>query len=163
MKPGTVILAATFVFCIILMIQPSAARTINAGEADSGRVVAASPGDIITITLPENPSTGYAWDMTATSGLHLISDTFQRPTTKLIGTGGTHIWRYQVAGTGAQSVTARYHRPWVAASQTDKKFSLSVQVDPRTAEKASGACPYGICKQGYTGYNPVIKKEPFFF
>jgi inhibitor of cysteine peptidase len=137
---------------------------IPAGEGDNGRVVSARQSDVIVVSLPENPSTGYLWDMKATPGLMLVSDTFVRSPTKYIGGAGTRIWRYQVAGTGTQSMTGSYHRPWLPASPTDRKFSFSVQVDARDPATSTGSCPYGICKPGFGGSSPGFnQKMPSFF
>jgi inhibitor of cysteine peptidase len=163
MKSWTVALAALLIFCLIFMIQPCTAREITAGETDSGRVISSRQNDIITISLPENPSTGYIWEMKATTGLSIISETFVRSSTKLIGAGGTHIWKYQVTGTGTQSITGVNHRPWILPSPRDRKFSLSVQVDSPASTNTTGSCPYGVCKQGLVISNPIQKKMPVYF
>jgi inhibitor of cysteine peptidase len=147
MKPRTVILTAAFIFCIFFLIQPSVARTINAGEADNGRMITAGLHDSIVLTLPENPSTGYLWDITATRGLTLLSGTFQRPSSLLIGAGGNHVWTYQVTGTGTQTLTGSHHRPWVPISVADRKYSLFVQIETTSSDRPAVVCPYGICKQ----------------
>jgi hypothetical protein len=85
--------------------------------------------------------------MAATQGVTLLSGTFQHSQSLLIGAGGKHVWTYQVTGTGTQVITGVYHRTWVPPSPVDRKFTLSVQVEPTNSGKQAAGCPYGICKQ----------------
>lgn len=140
--------ALACIACIFLLIQPVAARDISLDEGDSGRAVSTSLQDVITVSLPENPTTGYSWEMTASDGLSLISDTFQRSLSKFAGAGGTHIWKYKVTETGIQTISGVYYRPWEEPAREDTRFSASVQVDSGSTEIPTGStdCPYGICK-----------------
>jgi inhibitor of cysteine peptidase len=164
MKPATAFLAVALLASLLCMVPACMAREINAGEGDNGRVVSVLPGDIIIVSLQENPSTGYMWDMKATQGLLLVSNTFIRTPTKYIGGAGTRIWKYQVLGAGTQSVTGSYHRPWLPASPTDRKYGFSVLVDTRSPGTPAASCPYGICKPGFGGSSTGLKpKLPIFF
>jgi inhibitor of cysteine peptidase len=164
MKPVTSLLTVALLASLLCMVPVCMAGEIAAGEGDNGRVVSARQSDVVVVSLPENPSTGYLWDMKTTPGLMLVSNTFVRSPTKYIGGAGTRIWRYQVAGTGTQSVTGTYHRPWLPASPTDRKFSFSVQVDSGAPVTPTGSCPYGICKPGFGGSGTGTKsKNSLFF
>lgn len=164
MKPTTALLAAALFAGLVFLFPACTASEISAGEGDSGRVVSARLNDIVIITLPENPSTGYLWNLKGTGGLLLISDTFQRSTTKYIGGAGTHIWKYQVTGTGIQSVSGSYYRPWLRPSPSDRKFSFTVQVDAEAPGTPAASCPYGICKPGFGGSSSGLKpKLPVVF
>jgi inhibitor of cysteine peptidase len=163
MKPATSLLAVVLLAGLLCMVPACMASEINAGEGDNGRVVSARTSDVIVVSLPENPSTGYLWDMKATSGLMLVSNTFVRSPTKYIGGAGTRIWRYQVSGAGTQSVTGSYHRPWLPSTPTDRKFSFSVEVDSGAPSTATGSCPYGICKPGFGGSGTGLKQKSSLF
>ncbi len=149
MKSGTIAAVAACIACLFLVIQPVAARDISLGQGDSGRAVSAGLQDVITVSLSENPTTGYSWEMTATNGLSLISDTYQRSLSKFAGAGGTHIWKYKVTETGIQTISGVYYRPWEEPSRDDTRFTASVQVDSGTAAgiPSDNPCPYGICKK----------------
>jgi inhibitor of cysteine peptidase len=159
MKPATTLLAAALLAALVLMVPACTASEISAGEGESGRVTSAQLNDIVIITLPENPSTGYLWDLKATGGLFLVSDTFHRSTTKYIGGAGTRIWKYQVRETGVQSVSGSYHRPWLKPSPNDRKFVFTIQVDARSAGTPAASCPYGICKPGFGGSSTGLKQK----
>ncbi len=91
----------------------------------------ASVGDTINLALPENPSTGYSWQMTTSDGIRQVSDNYipgnsGSPGRPLVGAGGTHEWTYKVTKPGTQTVSGIYKRPWESTSQGEKTFALTV-------------------------------------
>jgi inhibitor of cysteine peptidase len=93
--------------------------------------VNANVGDLIHLTLPENPSTGYSWQMTASDGVEQVSDNYIRgsngsPVRPLVGAGGTHEWTYKVTKPGTQAISGIYKRPWESASAGEKTYTLNV-------------------------------------
>src|SRR5450759_2161068 len=86
-------------------------------ETASGTTIRAKVGDRITVTLRENPTTGYKWDMKAGPGLTLVGDEFVGPSpspSPLMGAGGTHSWVFRVGKAGTLTLTGLYVRPWEA-------------------------------------------------
>jgi len=72
----------------------------------------------LTLTLDENPTTGYSWAFTmAPEGiLALDTDAFvNAPTSEnVVGAGGTHTWTFKVVAGGCVRLTFQYYRPWEA-------------------------------------------------
>jgi inhibitor of cysteine peptidase len=72
----------------------------------------------LTLTLDENPTTGYSWAYTmAPEGiLALENDAFvNAPTSEtVVGAGGTHTWTFKVVAGGCVRLTFQYYRPWEA-------------------------------------------------
>lgn len=99
-------------------------------EADSGKTVEAAIGDVLTIRLVENPSTGYLWQMELSAGLEQRSDTFIQPSASpgLVGAPGTHEFTVAATAAGTQTIKATYSRPWEDKSEGEKTFSLTVEV-----------------------------------
>lgn len=85
------------------------------GQEDNGKNVTVSEGSDISLKLPENPTTGYSWNLSHSAGLALISDEYIPPGSQLIGAGGSHEWVFHAAGKGDQAIHAEYRRPWVQA------------------------------------------------
>jgi predicted secreted protein len=90
-------------------------------------------GDTIRLTLPENPSTGYSWQMTWSDGLEKISDNYVQGNTgtaghPLVGAPGTHEWVFKVTQPEPQKVTGVYKRPWEGSSAGEKTYVLSIDV-----------------------------------
>ena len=96
---------------------------------DSGKSVPLEIGQNLSISLPENPTTGYAWNATVTDGL-LIAETAYAPdpqSTGMVGVGGTRNWTVRGVRAGTQQFDAVYVRPFdpeLAAGE----FNLTVQV-----------------------------------
>lgn len=84
---------------------------------DSGRDVSESVGNRFGIVLPENPTTGYSWNMTFSPGLVLVRDDFipSHASENIAGRGGIRSFIFEARETGDQLVHAEYRRPWVQA------------------------------------------------
>lgn len=81
-------------------------------------------GSRITITLDENPTTGYRWNVTSSAGLQYVNETFIAPETEVVGAGGVHQWQYAAAEPGSAEFTAIYRRPWEEATGNETTFSM---------------------------------------
>lgn len=72
----------------------------------------------LTLTLDENPTTGYSWAYTmAPEGiLALDHDAFfsSQTSANVVGAGGQHTWTFKVLTMGCVRLTFRYYRPWEA-------------------------------------------------
>jgi predicted secreted protein len=95
--------------------------------------VHAAVGDTIRLSLPENPSTGYSWQMTTSDGIEKIGDNYVQgnagmPLRPIVGAGGTHEYVYKATKPGAQTISGIYKRPWEGKSEGEKTFTLSVNV-----------------------------------
>jgi predicted secreted protein len=100
--------------------------------ADDGRTVEAAVGDTIEVRLTQNPSTGYAWEVTASDGLSTEADDFVAPSAspELVGAPGTRVLMYEVTAAGTQSIAAVYARSWEAGAGGDEQqFSLTIAVE----------------------------------
>ena len=110
------------------------------GQANNGETHAIAPGDRIQLRLPENPTTGFQWNLSLTPGLSLINDTYipDDPSGKLVGSGGTHVWFLEAEQKGEQAVSGVYRRPWEPATVNAITFSLSLIVE-------DSACGGNVC------------------
>jgi inhibitor of cysteine peptidase len=99
-------------------------------EEQNGATVNVNMGALITVKLPENPTTGYSWNLTTTPGLQIINDTYKPTYTtgKMVGSGGTHIWDISAAATGEQKIKGVYMRSWEPISGNETDFSMTVVV-----------------------------------
>lgn len=85
---------------------------------------------LITLELKENPTTGYQWNLTTTTGLVVTGDQYvpSDTTGQLVGSGGTHIWDMTAVQTGDQKITAVYKRSWEAVTGNEQTFSMTIVV-----------------------------------
>ena len=110
--------------------SPSPGARVYA-ETASGTTIRAKVGDRITVTLRENPTTGYKWEMKLGPGLTLVMGTFTEPSFSpsppLMGAGGTHSWVFRVDKAGTLTLTGLYVRPWEADGKSAADFSLTIE------------------------------------
>ena len=113
--------------------SPSPAPKVEVYTATaSGTTVSAAVGDRVTITLDENPSTGYQWDLKLSPGLKLVASTFlgpsfsPSPSPAIVGAGGVRTWLIEVVKPGVLTITGAYFRPWESASKSAARFSLTI-------------------------------------
>jgi predicted secreted protein len=116
--------------CVFLAAEPAAAKVMFFDQGDDGSVVDARVNDLVYISLPENPTTGYLWDVQTTGGLTLRSDEFKRPFSypPKVGAGGVRTWNYIITGTGTQEFSGSYHPAWLPAEEDDQHYSLTFNV-----------------------------------
>lgn len=73
-------------------------------------------GDKLTITLEENPTTGYVWTLKVgiENIVALESDEYIATQTSenIVGSGGNHIWKFKGVSPGETVLTFKYYRPW---------------------------------------------------
>ena len=108
---------------------PTAAPPAVYDENDSGTTVPLGLGQELSINLPENPTTGYAWNATVTDGL-LIVNTAYTPDPQsagMVGVGGTRNWTVRGVRAGTQQFDAVYVRPFDPELSAGE-FNLSVRV-----------------------------------
>ena len=118
--------------CLVLAAHPAAAKIMYFDHEDNGKVVDARVNDIVIISLAENPTTGYTWDVQTTDGLTLKSDEFKRPFSypPKAGAGGVRTWDYVITGAGTQEFSATYHPAWMPAEDDDQRYDLTFEVQP---------------------------------
>ncbi|MDD4255570.1 MAG: protease inhibitor I42 family protein [Methanofollis sp.] len=96
----------------------------------NGTAVNATVGDIVGISLTENPTTGYSWNTTLSAGLTLLNDTYtvDPHAEGMVGVGGTHLWLVRADAAGNQTFSAVYKRSWENTTGTEDTFSLTLKV-----------------------------------
>jgi|GEM_PF-2817034 len=140
--------------------------TLRFTQNDSGGLTNAIRGDTLVITLEENPTTGYSWNLSASPGLSLINESYEKNTDEeeLVGAGGTHQWQFEVAEEEEQNISAVYKRPWEDITGNETQFNLTINVIPKDKLiKANGTVHYieleggfyGITDKNGTQYDPV--------
>ncbi len=95
---------------------------------DNGRTITLSRNSIVKIQLDENPTTGYSWNTTASSGIQVLSSSFISSAPGRFGAGGTHTWVLKITGTGTQQFSGIYKQPWMPESADDLMYEISFNV-----------------------------------
>ena len=95
---------------------------------DNGKTISLTRNSVVKVQLEENPTTGYSWNTTESSGIQVLSSSYQSSGTGRFGAGGIHTWVIKVMGTGMQQFSGVYKQPWMPASPDDSTFVLSFTV-----------------------------------
>ncbi|KLK88859.1 hypothetical protein SZ63_05325 [Methanoculleus sediminis] len=106
---------------------PAAEYVFN--ETNNNETVTLPAGSEITISLDENPTTGYEWNVTSSAGLEYVNDTYIAPETGLVGAGGVHVWEYTAAEKGAGEFSAIYKRSWEETTGNETTFSMTFTIE----------------------------------
>lgn len=121
-----VALAVLVVFACGMVAAASGQKVFT--ENDNGNMVVVKKGEVFTVNLPENPSTGYSWNLTTGDGLTIKSDRYIPPAQQIPGRGGRHEWAIEASKAGPQKVSGIYKRPWEPATGSENTFQLNVDV-----------------------------------
>lgn len=109
-------------------------------------------GDTVIIRLDENPTTGYTWNMTSSSGVELLNDSYTQDTEAITGAGGLHQWTFKLTGNGEQNISGIYKRPWEENTGTEDTFVLNIMVlNEDELIKSSGTVTYIDLEGGFYG------------
>jgi predicted secreted protein len=138
MKKYSILLLAGVLAVGLLLISAASADVQGAGF-ETRNSMTVSQGATITVTLSENPSTGYSWVMNASSGLQLVGDNYTLLENDRFGAEGKHEWVYLAVTPGLQEVRGHYTRPFEEGSARD--YLLTVLVVEKNSD-SGGAYIY---------------------
>jgi len=88
--------------------------TMQLSEADAGRQVELHVGDILELTLPVNPTTGYQWETSDLDSaiLRPVGEQTFEPSSNAVGSGGEVTLRFEAIGTGQTALKLILRRPF---------------------------------------------------
>jgi TolB protein len=107
------------------------------GEAQNGQNVTVPEGNEVIVRLPENPTTGYSWNVTVSPGLAVTGDRYEPNSTSgmLLGGGGIHTWSLVPEHPGIFTFSGIYMRPWENVTGTEERYTLTIT----TVESTGGS------------------------
>ncbi|MCP1662502.1 MAG: hypothetical protein D5R99_04010 [Methanocalculus sp. MSAO_Arc1] len=107
---------------------PPSPEMLTFDQANDGETVTLDTGSRFAISLPENPTTGYTWDLDVPPGIALVDDEFIPEETGLMGAPGTHIWTFEARTPGTYTIDGKDIRPWEPEAAPADTFTLTVVV-----------------------------------
>ena len=103
-------------------------------EAENGQTIRVHPDDEIVVRLPENPTTGFRWEIeTADPVVTAVDDDFElgESGAGIVGAGGTRRFRFRVAASSASGrVALKLRQPWEGDASITDRFYVDVSVEP---------------------------------
>ncbi len=127
--------------------RPEVTGTVEAGAADNNKVINASLGNLIRITLESNPSTGYNWELRdfdyGAADFYSSDVVARKGGNVFVGAPGNTIITLQAVQPGSQKIVLVYRRPWEAPDQVAATFSFQLEVagDPATPTASPAGSP----------------------
>jgi inhibitor of cysteine peptidase len=101
-------------------------------EANVARQVEVKSGDIFTIALDSNATTGFQWTVQANiTDVNILQQTSHdciAPNATALGKAGIEEWTFKAGHTGTTKVTLSYNRPWEGGEKGVRTFELTVVV-----------------------------------
>jgi len=97
---------------------------------DAGRQVALKDDQVLVVSLPANPSTGYRWEIDGIDGARLrqVGKTeFRSSSPGLLGAPGEQVMRFQALKQGTARLGLVYRRPWEEKTAPARSFSVEVE------------------------------------
>jgi inhibitor of cysteine peptidase len=107
-------------------MQDAVTIQLKGGTSSS---VAVPVGTELQVEIPENPTTGFRWELRAEphAGVEFVKDEFSRKSAG-VGAAGTRIWTIKVNGSTNVHLKAILRRPWLPNSAPQDAASAELQV-----------------------------------
>ena len=129
---------------------PPVTGKVEITAAEAGKIVRASVGNLIAITLQSNPSTGYNWELRDFD--YGVADFYKSETLPaeggnvLFGAPSKTVVTLQAVKPGTQDIKLVYRRLWEPPDQVAETFAFRLQVDgpeapPESASPSPAASP----------------------
>jgi inhibitor of cysteine peptidase len=113
-------------------IDLSAARGpgVTVSDDANGRTVHLQSGQILTVRLEANATTGYRWSVLSGTGecLGLTSDNYRESQSSAVGRGGTAVFVFTAMQAGTTELKLGYSRPFEPHAPPARTYSLRVTI-----------------------------------
>lgn len=90
-------------------------------------------GQVLVITLPSNPTTGFRWMIRKDASAVLAAmgnEVYTNPEEAgMVGSGGKSSWRFKAFQSGQDALLMQYQRPWEQGIAPAKTFACEISVN----------------------------------
>ena len=105
------------VFLAMALFSGCGTNGTSLTDADNGKQIIVKSGDVMTVTLVSNPTTGYSWQVMEIDNAILVQDgepEYKQSSSAegLVGAGGTETFKFKAIGSGETMLELGYMRPW---------------------------------------------------
>jgi predicted secreted protein len=113
---------------------------VQLNEDNNNQAVTVNRGVVVELSLPSNPTTGYAWSFNSNGGpdRNILSETshFEIGSSLAVGSGGAEYWVFRAAGAGTAEINLAYARPWETGASPAKSYGVTIGVNSSSAAPA---------------------------
>ena len=136
---ATLLLAMSTAACVANGDKPSppssapitaASNMKQLTEHDNGATIDVRIGDSVSITLPENPTTGYTWTVDdGGAALLKASPPVRERSSDAVGAGGQVSFAFLAQAAGRTTISLTHRRPWEGQAAAIARYSVTVIVE----------------------------------
>ena len=103
---------------------------VQVDQSSNNKETKLAVGQTLEISLPENPTTGFRWELKAAGDPACAprGDTFDAPSPG-VGKSGTRRWRFEAVAKGTGKIELAYRRTWEQDKPPAETFRLTVRVE----------------------------------
>jgi inhibitor of cysteine peptidase len=108
-------------------------KEIQVSAEDEGKILSAHIGDTLCIQLPDNPTTGYTWQLESTDErlLQLESTSYSVTSPGKMGSGGTRTFVFLAVSPGTAEIRFIRRRSWEPVEKALRRYAVTVQIHER--------------------------------
>lgn len=102
-------------FLALAFFSGCGTNEVQATQAENGRQITLQPGEVMTIALKSNLTTGYSWQVMEIDNAILVQDgdpEYKTDGQTIPGAGGTETFHFKATGVGETTLELGYVRPW---------------------------------------------------
>lgn len=127
-----------FIFIAILLLPFAALSSVAGAEpltvitqADNGKEVTVSEGEVFEVRLERSGGTGYSWEMADPDGTHLkvlaSGDTLLKDG-RIVGGPVLTKWQIKAVKAGNTQLKILLYRPWEGPEKAAEKFQVNIHI-----------------------------------
>jgi predicted secreted protein len=122
------------VLAVLIGVVLSAGCLEQAYSSESnGSIISMKPGDTAVISLGENPSTGFVWNVTTRGDLGITRKEYASgnpigEVMGMVGSGGSRTWHLSIGKDHIQTFSADMRRPGDPVNRTLRSFEITFMV-----------------------------------
>jgi inhibitor of cysteine peptidase len=116
---------------LILAVTACGSNGVKVDESMAGQTITVKSGEVITVNLAGNPTTGYNW-YTANLDTSILSqqgDPDFKADTTAIGSGGMVTLKFKAESAGTTTLTLNYMRIWETEVPPAQTFTVTIVVE----------------------------------
>jgi len=115
---------------VLLLLLAGCEKRVKVDAEMNGRSIELASGQLMTLKLDSNPTTGYDWDLVEVDSaiLRQVGDVDYKPGSILTGSGGVNTYTFEAVASGTTRLKLIYHRAWELNSPPLETFILDVVV-----------------------------------
>lgn len=87
-------------------------------------------GEVVVFSAPENPSTGYQWQLLQPLKNFKVEETFLQNDVEeaAVGVGGSKVFRFTALAAGNDFIELVHIRPWESSQQPDQQWQCRIRI-----------------------------------